>query len=174
MAIKSGIGFLGKNTMVIKPRLGSYFFIGVILTTHPFKPDPLLTWDCGQCRLCIDACPTQAITEDYTLKATECISYLTIEHKSPLSAEAIQKTQGWTFGCDICQEVCPYNHERIPVTDWPEFLPGSGLGFDFFEEILAGRHPKEVPKDSALYRSRKRLWANWEAAQTHHDTGGDP
>ena len=74
LAIKSGIGFLGKNSMVIKPGLGSYFFIGVVLTTHDFESDKPLSWNCGQCRLCIDACPTQAIMEQGAVNATRCIS----------------------------------------------------------------------------------------------------
>ncbi len=164
LAIKAGIGFLGKNTMVIKPDLGSYFFIGVILTTYPFKKDKPLAWDCGQCRLCIDACPTEAITEDYSLRALQCISYQTIERKSPLTEGEIKKAAGWTFGCDICQEVCPYNHEKIPLTDWGEFLPEAGIGFNFFEEILDGSRERKIPKKSALHRSKNRLFPSWDRA----------
>jgi epoxyqueuosine reductase len=166
LAIKAGVGFLGKNTMVIKPELGSYFFIGVILTTYPFKKDSPLTWDCGQCRLCIDACPTQAITENYSLRATQCISYQTIERKSPLTEEEIRKTAGWTFGCDICQEVCPYNHEKIPLTDWVEFLPEAGVGFNLFEQILKGSSARKIPKESALHRSKNRVFPSWDRALT--------
>ena len=164
LAIKAGTGFLGKNTMVIKPGMGSYFFIGVILTTYPFKKDKPLAWDCGQCRLCIDACPTQAISENYSLRTTQCISYQTIERKSPLTEEEIRKAAGWTFGCDICQEVCPYNHEKIPLTDWGEFLPEAGVGFDFFEQILKGSRERKIPKESALHRSKNRLFPSWDRA----------
>ena len=152
LAIKAGAGFLGKNTMVIKPGLGSYFFIGVILTTETFGPDEPLKWNCGSCRLCIDACPTSAIQENYTLNAGQCLSYLTIEKKSPMTENELAQSQGWLFGCDICQEVCPYNHDNITLTDWPQFLPSNGIGFDFKTD--------SIPKNTALYRSRKRLLAN--------------
>ncbi len=161
LALKAGAGFRGKNTMVIKPGLGSYFFIGVILTTHAFPGDEPLSWDCGQCRLCLEACPTGALTEPYHLDATRCISYRTIEKKSPLTPKELQETRGWLFGCDICQEVCPYNHDRIPLTNWAEFRPQAGVGFDFFN------HPppqKNVPQDSPLDRSKKRIIPNWRAA----------
>lgn len=171
LAIKAGIGFLGKNTMVIKPGMGSYFFIGVILTSYPFRRDNPLAWDCGQCRLCIDACPTEAITEDYSVRALQCISYQTIERKSPLNEEEIRKAAGWTFGCDICQEVCPYNHEKIPLTDWGEFLPEAGVGFNFFEEILNGSRPKEIPKETVLHRSKNRVFPSWDTALTTLDQG---
>ncbi len=114
LALKAGIGFLGKNSMVIKPGLGSYFFIGVVLTTLELEEDKALKWNCGTCRLCLDACPTQAIRNDFTLEATKCISYQTIEKKSPMTDEELSQAKGWLFGCDICQEVCPYNHDKIP------------------------------------------------------------
>ncbi|MFA5060164.1 MAG: tRNA epoxyqueuosine(34) reductase QueG [Candidatus Omnitrophota bacterium] len=159
LALKAGIGFLGKNSMVIRPGLGSYFFIGVVLTTHTFEPDDVLKWDCGSCRLCIDACPTQAINNDSTLNAVKCISYQTIERKDPLSADEIKQAKGWLFGCDICQEVCPYN-TTAPLTNWKEFLPESGIGFDFFEK----RKLEIIPKDSAVYRSRARIIQNHKLA----------
>lgn len=163
LALSAGIGFLGKNSMVIKPGLGSYFFIGVILTTYEFANDKPLKWNCGTCRLCIDACPTNAILENFSLAAQKCISYQTIERKAPLSGEEISKTNGWLFGCDICQEVCPYNHENIPLTNWPEFLPEAGVGFDFFTK--AGEKGEfKIPKETPLYRSRNCLLSNWQAS----------
>ncbi len=165
LAIKSGIGFLGKNTMVIKPGLGSYLFIGVILTNQEFEADQPLKWNCGQCRLCIDACPTQAINNDFTLSATKCISYQTIERKTALTAGEIRKAEGWIFGCDICQEACPYNHENTPLTTWEEFLPKSGVGFDFFDKVSDTGTVPMIPKTTPLYRSRKRLVPNWQKAQ---------
>ena len=158
LALKAGICFRGKNTMVIKPGLGSYFFIGVILTNHSFENDSALNWNCGNCRLCLDACPTQALS-DYSLNATKCISYKTIEQKTPLTQEELKKTNGWIFGCDICQEICPYNHGRTPLTDWKEFEPEAGVGFDFF-----ARHDS-IPKDTPLYRSRKRVLPNFKLAR---------
>ncbi|OGX05682.1 MAG: tRNA epoxyqueuosine(34) reductase QueG [Omnitrophica WOR_2 bacterium GWA2_47_8] len=152
LALKAGIGFLGKNSMVIKPGLGSYFFIGIILTTTSLEEDRPLSWNCGQCRLCLDACPTNALGEGFAFNATKCISYMTIEKKTPLTGEELKQTNGWIFGCDICQEVCPYNHDNITLTDWPQFLPSNGIGFDFKTD--------SIPKNTALYRSRKRLLAN--------------
>ncbi len=191
LALKAGIGFRGKNTMVIKPGLGSYFFIGVILTDHSFDNDSPLHWNCGNCRLCLDACPTGALVPtanmaseipansggtsaprfyprlapSYSLDATKCISYKTIEQKNPLTAAEIKKTDGWIFGCDICQEVCPYNHGCTPLSDWKEFHPQAGVGFDFFERNSQTLHEKDIPKDTPLYRSRKRIVPNWYLAK---------
>ena len=191
LALKAGIGFRGKNTMVIKPGLGSYFFIGVILTTQSFDNDSPLNWNCGNCRRCLDACPTGAlvptapVSEDrspifggtsarsssspssapqqsYSLDATQCISYLTIEKKQPLSAAEVKKTDGWIFGCDICQEVCPYNHGQTPLTDWKEFHPDAGVGFDFFQKEI---QETDIPKTTPLYRSRKRVVPNLKLAK---------
>jgi len=161
LAIQSGIGFLGKNTMVIRPGLGSYFFIGVILTTHPFLPDAPLKRSCGRCRLCIAACPTGALKANSVMDARKCISYLTIENKSALLEQQARQAKGWVFGCDICQEVCPHNRGQKKLTDWKEFLPESGVGFDFFEKAAGADAPAgDIPKDSALYRSRKLIKQN--------------
>ncbi len=163
LALKAGIGFLGKNAMVIKPGLGSYFFIGVILINHEFETDLPLKKDCGECRLCLDACPTDAIREGAAIDATKCLSYRTIERKSPLSDLEAKSTEGWVFGCDICQEVCPYNAGRGALTDWTELLPRAGVGFDFFDRLASGAVEKKIPKDSPLKRAGPRLWQNWRA-----------
>ncbi|MCA9398378.1 MAG: tRNA epoxyqueuosine(34) reductase QueG [Candidatus Omnitrophica bacterium] len=158
LALNSGIGFLGKNTMVIKPGIGSYFFIGVVLTTLELPFDESMMWDCGQCRLCLDTCPTNALLDNYQMDAKNCISYMTIEQKEVLSDEQLENTQGWMFGCDLCQEVCPYNSSpKIPLTDWKEFLPTEGVGFNFLDTIP---EEKDIPKNTPLYRSRKRLIPN--------------
>jgi len=157
LALNSGIGFLGKNTMVIHPKLGSYFFIGVILTTQKFKSDAPLKKNCGKCRLCLDACPNNAINDYYQVDSKKCISYLTIEKKTPLSKQQREKTHGWIFGCDICQEACPYNNSRVPLTNWKEFHPKSGFGFNMKEDLTE----ISIPKDSAMYRSRKNIRQNY-------------
>jgi len=159
LALQSGIGFRGKNTLVIKPAMGSYFFIGVVLTTSDFLADAPLEWDCGNCRLCLDACPTQAFTEAYVLDARRCISYLTIEKKNILTEEEQRQLSGWLFGCDICQEVCPYNHEKVPLTDWKDFYPEEGVGFDLFSMIPS---LKKIPRTSSLFRSRRQVMRNWK------------
>ena len=107
----AGLGWFGKNTMLIDSRRGSWFFIGLILTTAPLEPDAAAVGGCGSCTRCIDACPTGAIVfEDgrWGVDARRCVSYLTIEHEGDLPLD----TAGWTFGCDVCQEVCPFNEER--------------------------------------------------------------
>lgn len=160
LAVKAGIGFRGKNTLVIQPGLGSYFFIAAVLTTIPFDPDQPNTTDCGECTLCLDSCPTGALSAEEGLDARKCISYQTVERKMPLSPEESDRVEGWAFGCDICQEVCPYNHGKIPLTTWPEFRPEAGVGFDFFDR----ENPESVKikRRTSLYRSRKRIFSNWK------------
>ena len=162
LALQAGIGFLGKNSMVIKPGLGSYFFIGVILTTEEFLPNQALSWNCGECRLCIDACPTHAIITNGVVDARRCLSYQTIEQKNPMNEEQIQESRGWLFGCDICQEACPYNHDNTPLTNWKEFRPEAGVGFNFFAQ--KDLNERSIPKETPLYRSRKRLLPNLKMA----------
>lgn len=162
LALAAGIGFRGKNTMVIKPGLGSYFFIGVILTTADLKPDQPLVQDCGSCRLCLDACPTGALTQAYQLDAKRCISYANIEQKEPLSPDQLKTSKGWLFGCDICQEACPYNNPNTPLTNWPALMPSNGVGFDVFQRNLS---EESIPEDTPLHRSRKRVVPNWQNAR---------
>jgi epoxyqueuosine reductase len=136
-AQKAGLGFIGKNTMVITRGMGSWIFLASILTTLELPVDSSDTRSCGSCTLCIDACPTQAITQPYQLDARRCISYLTIESKGSPSEELSAKTGDWLFGCDICQDVCPHN-TRVPLTPIPEFKPEAGVGpFLDIEEVLA-------------------------------------
>ncbi len=158
LAIAAGIGFKGRNSMVIRPKLGSFFLIGVVLTTLELASDSQLPGGCGTCRLCVDACPTQAIKVDGGFVQTACISYQTIEHKTPLQSDQVASVNGWVFGCDICQEVCPFNHDRAPLTDWPEFEPQAGVGHRLIST--------NIPKNTALFRSRKRVIANLELGYT--------
>ncbi len=122
-AIASGIGFLGKNSMVITPRSGSFYFLCCVLTTAELEPDVPRPGTCGSCTRCIEACPTAAIVRPYVVDARRCISYLTIEMKSPLSNDQKQMLGNWVFGCDICQDVCPYN-KQPPLTPFEEFRNG--------------------------------------------------
>lgn len=114
LAQRAGIGWTGKHTLTIHPKIGSYFLLGGILSTRPFPPpenQSPVTDHCGSCTRCIDACPTDAITP-YSVDARRCISYLTIEHREPIE-EGFHKAIGdWIYGCDICQEVCPHNSPR--------------------------------------------------------------
>jgi epoxyqueuosine reductase len=131
----AGLGWLGKNTLLLNQQAGSWLFLGVILTslrlTPTLGPEELPTADrCGTCRACLDACPTEAIVEPYVLDATRCISYLTIEYRGSI-AEHLREPMGrHVFGCDICQDVCPWNR-KSPRTDLQEFQPGKfGTSFE--------------------------------------------
>ena len=129
----AGLGFVGKNTMLIRPGLGSYFFVAHILVSAPFsaltdteqrKPlaaEAISELSCGNCTLCIDACPTGAIKAPMFLDATRCLSYLTIEHRETINAEFIPHLASHFYGCDICQEVCPYNLKTIPLNTMLSF-----------------------------------------------------
>ncbi len=134
-AVRAGIGFLGKHTLVIHAREGSFHFLGVLLTTTPFEPTTAGAGSggCGDCRRCLDACPTAAITEPWRLDARRCLSYLTIEHQGPVDREFWPQFEGAVFGCDICQDVCPYNRSRAVAAE------DSPLG----EEVAPGDIPLE-------------------------------
>ncbi len=108
-AERSGIGWMGKHSNIITRQFGSWIFLGEIITNYKFSYNEPIPDFCGTCTACIDACPTDAIVEDYVVDANKCISYLTIENKNEIPDEFIGKFNNWIFGCDICQDVCPWN-----------------------------------------------------------------
>lgn len=118
-AARAGLGWIGKHTLLINPRIGSWFFLGGILTTLDIAPpgeQRVMADHCGACTRCIDACPTSAITE-YSVNASRCIAYLTIERRETIATEFHTPIGDWIFGCDICQEVCPHNSPRPDARD---------------------------------------------------------
>ena len=173
-AQRAGLGFIGKNTCLINRQKGSWFFLGVILTDIELKPDTPITQNwCGNCKACIDACPTNALDEIGVLDSNKCISYLTIEHRDEVNDELKPNFDEWLFGCDICQEVCPYNIKFAEPSIAPKFeqiMPES-LSLDNiltiqseeeFRIIFKSKNPLRRAGLSGLQRTAKILKENAE------------
>jgi epoxyqueuosine reductase len=169
VAARAGLGWIGKNTMLLHPRLGSWFFIGVLLTTADLAHDEPLADRCGTCRACLDACPTEAFVAPYVLDARRCISYLTIEHRGGIDPSLRPDMAGWQFGCDVCQDVCPWNR-KAPVATGSDFrasgpYPGAeavagmddaALGRRFAGTPLLRARPAGLRRNALIYLENSR------------------
>ena len=141
-AKKSGLGWVGKNSNLITPGVGSFYFIAELIVDVPLDYDGPIKDYCGTCTKCVDACPTQAITEPYVVDGSKCISYFTIELKDQIPREVDGQFGNWVFGCDICQDVCPWNRFARPHQE-PQFNPHPGLK-DLAARRLAGNYARVV------------------------------
>jgi len=154
-AAKSGLGWIGKHSNLLTQQLGSFYFIAELIVDLDLEYDSATTDHCGSCTACIDACPTEAITEPYVVDGSKCISYFTIELKENIPTEFKGKMDDWMFGCDVCQDVCPWNrfskpHSQPLFNPHPELL---SLTKKDWEEITEDTF-KKVFKNSAVKRTK--------------------
>ena len=155
LAKKSGLGWIGKHSNMLTQKVGSFYFIAELIIDLELEPDHVVTDHCGSCTACIDACPTDAITEPYKVDGSKCISYFTIELKENIQTEMGGKLDNWMFGCDVCQDVCPWNrfskqHNEPLFNPKPELL---SMTKKDWEEITQETFNK-VFKNSAVKRTK--------------------
>lgn len=135
-AERAGVGWVGRNSLVLDRALGSWFLLGTVISTVALAPDAPVEANCGTCRACMDACPTGAIVEDGVVDARRCISYQTIENRGEIPPDVQVKMDNWVFGCDVCQEVCPWNRfAGLAVT--PGFHPRAGIANPPLDQLAA-------------------------------------
>jgi epoxyqueuosine reductase len=160
LAQRAGLGWIGKNTCLIDPASGSYYLLAEILLGIDLEPDPPVTTDhCGTCTRCLEACPTACILPDRTIDARRCLSYLTIELKGPIPAELRPAVGSWVFGCDICQQVCPWNIRFAAPEGDPAFAPRPQVPTpDLIREleVLTPEAFNQKFKGSPLKRAKRR------------------
>jgi len=165
-AKRAGIGWIGKHSLILNKDEGSWFFIAVLITDLELNPDSQVQDHCGTCTKCMDACPTDAIEQPYVVNGSKCISYFTIELKNAIPEEFQGKMENWMFGCDICQDVCPWNrfskkHQQTAFQPKPELLEFTKqdwqeLTHEIFDEIFEGSAVKRTGFDG-LKRNIKFL-----------------
>ncbi|HSC87871.1 MAG TPA: tRNA epoxyqueuosine(34) reductase QueG [Polyangiaceae bacterium] len=176
LAVRAGLGFVAKNTMVIAPGQGSYFVLGELLIDADLEPPPIAApFDgCGRCRLCLDACPTQAFPDAYQLDARRCVSYLTIELSGDIPRELRSGVGPRVFGCDECQSVCPYNRTAHKKPNDPEFAPRESLDLPELEALLflGSARYRSLVRGSALKRTHRAQLARNAAIALGNS--GDP
>ena len=138
LAARAGVGWVGKHTGVLNAKIGSWLLLGEVLTTLDLPPDAPATDHCGTCTRCLDACPTDALRPDrpYRMDATQCVSYLTIEHRGDVPAALVPAVGDWLYGCDVCQDVCPHNR-RAPIATAPELQPRFPTGTLDVRDVLS-------------------------------------
>ncbi len=153
-AVRSGIGWQGKNSNIINREIGSWFFIGSIICNQEFEYDAPIEDYCGSCTACIEACPTQAIVAPYVVDGNKCISYLTIENKDEIPPQFKENFDGWAFGCDVCQDVCPWNNKFSVITTEPDFTPQrKEIPLGYFDTMEPRDFRKEF-KESPILRAK--------------------
>ncbi len=173
VAAAAGLGWIGKNTMVLNQDLGSYFFLGSLITTLDLVPDDPVPDRCGTCTACLDACPTNAFPSPYQMDAERCISYLTIEHRGDISKPFQDLMGDWVFGCDVCQEVCPYN-KQAPTMNEPRYAVRATRPDPVLEDILewSDADYREQLRGSAIKRAtRDMLQRNARIAKANLERG---
>jgi epoxyqueuosine reductase len=153
----AGLGWIGKNTLLLNRRLGSWFFLAALLTTEELVGDEPGTEHCGTCRACLDACPTEALIGPWQLDARRCISYLTIELRAGIPLELREPAGQWVFGCDVCQDVCPWNR-RAPGTEEPSLQPRTDSNPVELSSLfgLTDAEFRERFRDTPLWRAKRR------------------
>lgn len=154
-AAKAGLGFIGKNSLLIIPKKGSYFFLGELIINLELTYDTPLNLSCGNCTRCLDACPTSAIVKPRVVNASKCISYQTIENRGEIDEQVIPKMNNRFYGCDICQQVCPWNRYSQPHQT-EEFNPSQAfldLSFDRLDKLSVEDYQK-IFKGSAVKRAK--------------------
>jgi epoxyqueuosine reductase len=160
-AEEAGIGWIGKHSNIINPKIGSWMFLGHLLSTEALIPDEPSKPICGECEQCIEACPTKAIEEPFIINSNKCLAYHTLEnrdHKLPINI--INKMGNWIAGCDICQEVCPWNHKNIPSTSEADLQPSEWILNITKKDALSWSDSewKEKLSNSALKRIKPWMW----------------